>query len=72
MSSAYRTYTDRGPELEGLFSDTQRDRATREATDNLLRAQLRAGQHLLDLHVARALGARLGLFAGDVRPAAAA
>lgn len=72
MSSGYRSYTDCGPEVEGLFVDAQRDRATREATDNLLRAQLRAGQHLLDLHVARALGARLGLFAGDVRPAAAA
>ncbi|MBI0530335.1 hypothetical protein [Sphingomonas sp. TX0522] len=72
MSSAYRTYTDRGSEVEGLIGDTMRDRSTREATDNLLRAQLRAGQHLLDLPVARALGARLGLFPGDVRPAAAA
>lgn len=67
MSSAYRTYTDRGPEVEGLIGDTMRDRSTREATDNLLRAQLRAGQHLLALPVARAVGVTVGLFGGDVR-----
>jgi hypothetical protein len=68
MSSGYRTFSDRGPEVEGLIGDTMRDRSTREATDNLLRAQLRAGQHLLALPVARAVGVTVGLFGTDVRP----
>lgn len=43
--------------------------AAAEGSRNLLRAQLRAGQHLLEITLARALAATIGMKPNEVRPA---
>lgn len=61
-----------GRPIESMHSDAIREAAARQSSEALLRAQLRAGQHLLALPVARALGTTIGLSANEVRPASGA
>lgn len=55
------------------IDDRERDRLQRiaalQGSKNLLRAQLRAGQHLLDTPLACALAKTIGLNPAEVRPA---
>ena len=60
---------DVGPAVGTVISDQMREHAAREGSQSLLRAQLRAGQHLLALPLARSLAATIGLNANQVRPA---
>jgi hypothetical protein len=59
-----------GDGIEDRYADTMRLRAARTASNNLLAAQLRAGQHRLALPPAQAVGATLGMRAAEVRAAA--
>ena len=59
-----------GPPLDGRRDDVLRNRAARESSNALLRAQLRTGQHLLPIAIAEALGVKLCMAAGTVRAAA--
>lgn len=61
-----------GRPIESTHSDAVREAAARHSSEALLRAQLRAGQHLLALPVAQALAATIGLRANEVRPASGA
>ncbi len=58
---------------EVVFNDSAEQRTrygdAQRSSDALTRAQLRTGQHLLDLPVARALGAKLGMDPAHVRSA---
>lgn len=53
-----------------LFTDALRDRAARQSCDALLRAHLKAGQHLLSFSLAKAVAIQVGLPLDQVRPAA--
>lgn len=80
--SPVRTVQDvAGPNLDLLAKaepiderdlDMLRERQMADGCRQLLRAQLRAGQHLLSLPLARALASTIGLSARAVRAAAAA
>ena len=53
-----------------LAADAHAARAAKQGCDDLLRAHLGAGQHLLTFAAAEALGATLGMRPGTVRAAA--
>ena len=59
-----------GPPLDSKREDIMRHKVARESSNALLRGQLRAGQHLLPIALAEALGAKLNMPAGTVRAAA--
>lgn len=56
-----------GPAIEDRYADSMRERAIRCSSDALVRAQLRAGQHLLTLPIAHSLAETLGMRPADVR-----
>lgn len=58
-----------GAALDPQFGDTMRDSAARSSCEALLRSQLRAGEHLLSLPIARGLAEAIGMPAAHVRPA---
>jgi hypothetical protein len=57
------------PAIGDLHNDRVRRNDARYGCEKLLRAQLRAGQHLLPKSLAIAVGATLGMHAGSVRAA---
>jgi hypothetical protein len=60
------------PAVDERRLDLMRDRAAINGAEELLRAQLRTGQHLLATAVARALAEAIGMSPAQVRPAASA
>ncbi|WP_267395545.1 MULTISPECIES: hypothetical protein [unclassified Sphingomonas] len=59
-----------GPGIENRYADALLEKAAKRGCDALLAAQLRAGQHLLPINLANALGDTLGMRPGSVRAAA--
>ena len=52
-----------------MAADAHATRVAKQGSDDLLRAQLRTGQHLLTFAAAEALGVALGMRRGTVRAA---
>ena len=51
-----------------IGADNVARRAAVDGCNALLRAQLRAGMHILDFDLAKSLGRKLGMSPGSVRP----